>query len=265
MPYDAAMIGVFDSGLGGLGVLADIRRLEPRADLVALADQAHAPYGDRPPESVAAWTHAATDHLIGLGCDTVVIACNTASTVALASLRAARPDTAFVGMEPAVKPAADSTGTGVIAVLGTTRTIEGPLLASVVERFGAGHRVLPIALPGLVDLIEDGLVDGEATGRLLAARLAPALEAGADTYVLACTHYGFARHRIEEVVGEATVIDPAEAVARQALRVHPEAAAGSGTLALLTTGDPVRMRRQVGLILGWDDPVAPVRLSVPVR
>ena len=255
------MIGVFDSGLGGLGIVAAIRQLSPTADLVVLADQARAPYGDRPTVDVRSFTHEAATDLIGRGCTTVVVACNTASTAALASLRDAHPDLAFVGMEPAVKPAAAHTDSGVIAVLGTTGTIEGDLLASVIDRFGSDRTVMGVALPGLVEMIEDGLAEAPAVERFLERSLEGPKQAGADTYVLACTHYGFARAAIESVVGSAAVIDPAEPVAKQALRVATPAR-GDGSTTLLTTADPVRMRRQVELILGWDLPVEKVGVGV---
>lgn len=256
------MIGVFDSGLGGLGIVAAIRDLSPTADLVVLADQARAPYGDRPTEEVRTFTHEAADELIGRGCTTVVVACNTASTAALASLRHAHPNLTFVGMEPAVKPAAAHTDSGVIAVLGTTGTIEGDLLASVIDRFGSDRTVMRVALPGLVEMIEDGLAEAPAVERFLEQALDEPKQAGADTYVLACTHYGFARGAIESVVGPAaSVIDPAEPVARQALRVAGHGG-GEGSTRILTTADPVRMRRQVQFILGWDLPVERVGMGV---
>lgn len=258
------MIGVYDSGLGGLGVLAAIRALSPTADIVGLADQANAPYGDRPIGEVRRFAERAADHLGGHGCDTIVIACNTASTAALEHLREVRPDIAFVGMEPAVKPAVAATESGVVAVLGTTATIEGRLLAKMVEHHAGDTRVIGIPLPGLVELVEDGLAASSATRAFLADRLRPSLDAGCDTYVLACTHYGFAREVIDDLVEGRTVIDPAEAVARQALRVTAGHEAGAGSTRLLTTGDPVRMRRQVGLILGWDLPVEAVA-TAPAR
>lgn len=259
------MIGVYDSGLGGLGVLAAIRELSPTVDLVALADQANAPYGDRPTEEVRTFADRATGLLLERGCRTIVIACNTASTAALDHLRATWDGVAFVGMEPAVKPAVATTESGVVAVLGTTATIEGRLLSKVVADHAGGATVVGIPLPGLVEMVEDGLAGSGATRAFLADRLAPAIDAGADTYVLACTHYGFTRDAIADIVGDATVVDPAEAVARQALRVTPGHGDGSGSTSLLTTGDPVRMRRQVRLILGWDVPVQPVAAIAPAR
>lgn len=255
---------MYDSGLGGLGVLAALRDLSPTADIVALADQANAPYGDRPIDEVRDFAEEAAGHLVRRGCDTIVIACNTASTAALDHLRATLPDISFVGMEPAVKPAVARTVSGVIAVLGTTATIEGRLLAKMVDHHAAGTTVVGIPLPGLVELVEDGLAESPATSAFLEPRLQPAKDAGADTYVLACTHYGFARDAIERLVDGSVVIDPAEAVARQALRVSERHGEGTGSTSLLTTGDPVRMRRQVSLILGWDLPVEVVA-TAPAR
>jgi glutamate racemase len=258
------VIGVYDSGLGGLGVLAAIRASSPTADIVGLADQANAPYGDRHTDEVRRFAEQAADHLIGHGCDTIVVACNTASTAALDHLRAVRPSVRFVGMEPAVKPAVAHTTSGVIAVLGTTATIEGRLLAKMIDHHAGDTMVVGIPLPGLVELVEDGLATSPATEAFLERRLRPAREAGADTYVLACTHYGFAREPIERLAPGATVIDPADAVARQALRVSAGHGTGSGSTTLLTTGDAVRMRRQVSVILGWDLPVGVVA-SAPAR
>jgi glutamate racemase len=247
------MLGVFDSGLGGLAVAGAIRRLDTRVDLVVFADQARAPYGDRPHAEVLAFAHEATDLLAGRGCSTIVVACNTASTVALAELRLARPNLFFVGMEPAVKPAVAATRSGVVVVVGTTTTIEGRLLADVVARFGGSTRVVGIALPGLVELVEDGLADAAAVDTLLSRHLDRTPVADADVLVLACTHYGFARPAFERVLGPGvTIIDPAEAVARQALR---HTTPGDGRTTLITSGDPVRARRQVALMLGWDLPV----------
>jgi glutamate racemase len=128
----------------------------------------------------------------------------------------------------------------------------------MIERFGKGRTVMGVALPGLVEMIEDGLAHAPAVERFLQRELAGAIAEGADTYVLACTHYGFARDAIEAVTGPGTtVIDPAEPVARQALRVSG-GDGGSGSTVVLTTADPVRMRRQVRLILGWDLPVGQV-------
>lgn len=231
------MIGILDSGLGGLAVATWTRRLLPDADIRYVADQAHAPYGDRDPAEVAARVRRLVASLVDEGAATVVLASNTISAAALHRLRAEVPDVAFVGMEPAIKPAVARTRSGVIAVLGTTATIEGPLLADMVARHAAGTTVVPIALPGLVDLVEAGKADSPETAAFLAPRLRHAREAGADTWVLACTHYSFVVGALVDVVGEAAdVIDPAEAVARQVARVDP--GEGSGSAVARTTGSP---------------------------
>ncbi len=237
------MVGIFDSGLGGLSVLTAVRAALPGADLLYVADQARAPYGDRSLREVLDFAREMTTLMIERGAVTTVLASNTISNAALHTLRDEHPGRTFVGLEPAVKPAVAATRTGVIAVLATTATINGPLLADMIDRYADNVRVLGVPLPGLVDLIEDGLGTTAHTERFLTEHLAAPLAAGADVYVLACTHYPFARPVLERLLGDAILIDPAEAVARQVERVHP--AGGSGHTVAVTTGDPVRFRRQL--------------------
>ena len=239
------MIGIVDSGLGGLAVAHWIRRLLPRADLVYVADQAHAPYGDRDPEEVAHRTRALVDGLLADGADTIVLASNTISAAALHRLREDLPGVPFVGMEPAVKPAVAQSRAGVVAVLGTTATIEGPLLADMITRHGSRARIVPIALPGLVDLVEAGRGEAPEATEFLSTRLGPGVEAGADAWVLACTHYTFARRALERVLPPGTaIIDPAEAVARQVARVDP--GDGTGQAEARTTGPIEVFRARIG-------------------
>ncbi len=231
------MIGVFDSGVGGLSVLTEIRREMPTADLLYLADQARAPYGVRTLEEVADMTGDASQWLLDRGATTITIACNTASAAALHALRAAHPDIPFVGMEPAVKPAALRTDSGVIGVVATAATFQGALFASVVQRHAAGATVLTRACPKWVELVEMGEVQGPEARQQVEMCLAPLLEAGADILVLGCTHFPFLVPLIEAVAGPAlTVVDPAPAVARQVKRVAKDAA-GMGRLILATSGD----------------------------
>ena len=237
------LVGIFDSGLGGLSVLTAVRRALPTADLLYVADQARAPYGDRSLAEVLAFAREMNELMTGRGTTTTVLASNTISNAALHQLRAEQPSRTFVGMEPAVKPAVAATKTGVIAVLATTGTIEGPLLADMIHRFAADVRVIGVPLPGLVDLIEDGLGATSHTERFLADHLGEPIAAGADVYVLACTHYPFAKAALTSVVGDARLIDPAEAVARQVERVHQ--GQGAGRAVALTSGDPVRFRNQI--------------------
>ena len=161
-----------------------------------------------------------TRFLLGEGAKLIVVACNAASAAALHHLRSTFPDVPFVGMEPAVKPAAETTHTGVVGVLATPATFQGALYASVIERFAKGVKVIQDTCPGLVGRIEAGELDGKGTRAILEKALHPMLEAGIDTVVLGCTHYPFVIPLIEEIAGpRVRVIDPAPAVARQVKRV----------------------------------------------
>jgi glutamate racemase len=213
-------IGVFDSGVGGLSVLRAMRELMPEEPVIYFGDQGHVPYGPRPMEQVRDFSEAITRFLVDQDAKLIVVACNTASAAALHYLRKKFPDVSFVGMEPAVKPAAERTRSGLVGVLATPATFQGALYASVLERFANGVQVLQHACPGLVDQIERGDLEGEETRAILEAALHPMLRRGIDTVVLGCTHYPFVIPLIEQVVGEnVRVIDPAPAVAKQAQRL----------------------------------------------
>jgi glutamate racemase len=214
------MIGVFDSGVGGLSVLKAIRAMMPGEPILYFADQGHVPYGPRPLEEVRAFSEEITRFLLAGGAKLIVVACNTASAAALHYLRKKFPAVPFVGMEPAVKPAAEHTKSGVVGVLATPATFQGALYASVVERFARGVTVLQHTCPGLVGQIEKGALKAPETRSILEAALHPMLEQGIDTVVLGCTHYPFAIPLIQQIVGDhVRVIDPAPAVARQAKRL----------------------------------------------
>jgi len=250
------MIGIFDSGVGGLSVLTEIRRELPAADLLYLADQARAPYGVRTLAEVADMADEASRWLLDRGATTITIACNTASAAALHALRADHPDVPFVGMEPAVKPAVVSSATGVIGVVATAATFQGELFASVLLRHATGATVLTQACPEWVELVENAEVDGPDARRHVAACLAPILDGGADTLVLGCTHFPFLVPLIEEVAGPGVrIVDPAPAVARQVRRVA--SGVGSGRLTLATSGEPERFR-QVALELAGIEALDPV-------
>lgn len=213
-------IGVFDSGIGGLTVLHAIHQLMPDEPLLYLADQAHVPYGQRSLEEVRHFSRIITQDLLDQGSRLIVVACNTASAAALRYLRQVFPDIPFVGMEPAVKPAAEHTRSGVVGVLATPATFQGELYASVVERFGQGVKLLQHTCPGLVMQIENGNLDSAETRRILEEALHPMLNQGIDTVVLGCTHYPFVIPLIQQIVGPGVrVIDPAPAVARQVQRL----------------------------------------------
>jgi len=213
-------IGIFDSGVGGLSILREIRNLLPQEDLHYFADQAHVPYGARSLEEVRGYCEEITSFLLRQGAKLIVVACNTASAASLYSLRNRFPDMLFVGMEPAVKPAAESTLNGVVGVLATPATFQGELFASVVERFAEGVTVLPQTVPDLVERIEAGEIDTPAIRNIISRAIQPLLDAGADTLVLGCTHYPFIIPILQELAGEGVkVINPSPAIARQTLRL----------------------------------------------
>ena len=197
-----------------------VRALLPGERLIYVGDQGHVPYGPRPLAEVQAFSVAITRFLLGQGAKMIVVACNAASAAALHHLRETFPDVPFVGMEPAVKPAAEQTHSGVVGVLATPATFQGALYASVVERFAHGVTVLQDVCPGLVGQIEQGNLSGPETRQILEKALRPMLAQGADTVVMGCTHYPFVIPLIEEIGGgRLRVIDPAPAVARQVKRV----------------------------------------------
>lgn len=258
-------IGVFDSGVGGLSVLRAIRALLPSESIIYLGDQAHVPYGSRSLEEVRAFSEGITRFLLGRGAKLIVVACNTASAAALQFLRSTFPTMPFVGMEPAVKPAAEHTRTGVVGVLATPATFQGALYASVIERFAQGVTVLQDTCPGLVGQIEKGELDSPVTRAILEKSLQPMLARRIDTVVLGCTHYPFVIPLIESIVGpDVRVIDPAPAVARQVMRLLEArgllAAQGTdGRVMYLTTGDAERFRASVRSLLGEEGEVRAVR------
>jgi len=213
-------IGMFDSGVGGLSVLRAISSKIPNEDVLYLADQAHIPYGSKSKKKIRRFAVEITRFLIDQGAKLIVVACNTASAAALHDLRDRFPSVSFVGMEPAVKPAAETTRTGKVGVLATSTTFAGDLYASVVERFAKHVTIYKSACPGLVEEIESGGFETLETRKILKEALEPMLEAGIDTVVMGCTHYPFVIPLIEEITGpEVRTIDPAPAIARQAHRL----------------------------------------------
>ncbi|PHN04245.1 glutamate racemase [Flavilitoribacter nigricans] len=209
-------IGVFDSGIGGLTVANAILERLPQESILYFADTAHIPYGQKSLSSIRQYSLDITEQLLQLQCKAIVVACNTASGAALSYLRDCFPDVIIVGMEPAVKPAAEATHSGVVGILATAGTFKSERYAQLMERYTAGIRVLQNPCVGLVELIEAGETESPATEALLRSILDPMLESGADTFVLGCTHYPFVRPLISRLLPEtAVIIDPAPAVARQ--------------------------------------------------
>ncbi len=250
-------IGIFDSGVGGLSVLREIRTLLPDENALYIADQVHVPYGSRPVDQVRTFSEGITRSLLSKGSKIIVVACNTASAAALHDLREKFPEIPFVGMEPAVKPAAEQTKTGVVGVLATPATFQGALYASVVERFASGGvTVLQHTCPGLVAQIELGEVDTSKTRKILEEALLPMLQKGIDTVVLGCTHYPFVIPLIEQICGDQVrVIDPAPAVARQTQRVLASAqllsgASNNSTVEYFTSGSELDFRSTLKKLTG---------------
>lgn len=217
-----APIGIFDSGVGGLSVAREIRRLLPMEDIIYYADSAFCPYGDKDPEVIRRREIAIVDFLLSQGAKMIVVACNTASSTGLDDLRKMFP-VPIVGMEPAVKPAVAATRNGKIGILATSVTIAGERLASLIKRFAEHVNVITQPCPGLVERVEHGQLDDPETEKILAGFLKPILEQQADTIVLGCTHYPFLTPLIEKIVGpNIAIIDTGEAVAKQVSRVLNE-------------------------------------------
>ena len=214
-------IGIFDSGLGGLSVLLEIEQLMPDRDIVYVADSAHVPYGTKSPEFIRNRSLAITTFLVEvLRSETVVVACNTATTHAVGTLRERFTSTPIVGMEPALKPAAAATRSGIVGVLATPATLLGERFVELVQRYTDGIELLTQPSPGLVERVEAGELDGPETERLLRLYTEPMLARGADTIVLGCTHYPFLADTLRRIVGPSvTLIDTGAAVARQTARV----------------------------------------------
>jgi glutamate racemase len=249
-------IGVFDSGIGGISVLRAIRRQLPEESVIYFGDQRHIPYGSRPMGQIRIFSEAITKFLLAKEAKILVVACNTASAAALKYLRENFPSVPFVGMEPAVKPAAEHTHTGRVGVLATPATFQGALYASVVERFANGVELFQSTCPGLVQQIEKGNLAGEETRRILETALLPMLEEKIDTVVLGCTHYPFVIPLIQQIVGDSIrVIDPAPAVAKQTERLIEAAgtrnqSGSKGEIKLYTSGEPNELKSMLPVLLG---------------
>ena len=249
-------IGIFDSGVGGLSVLRAIHAQMPAENILYFGDQGHIPYGPRPMEQIRQFSESITDFLLEQNAKIIVVACNTASAAALKYLREKFPGVKFVGMEPAVKPAAERTQTGRVGVLATPATFQGALYASVVERFANGVELFQNTCNGLVQQIEQGNLAGAETRKILEDALRPMLEQNIDTVVLGCTHYPFVIPLIEQIVGEnVRVIDPAPSVAKQTQRLLEAGemlneSDAKGTVKLYTSGDPEVLKSQLPLLYG---------------
>lgn len=250
-------IGVFDSGMGGLSVLAELRKLLPHEDFVYFGDNGNCPYGGRPDEWLRARSLQIADFLLEKGAKAIVVACNAASAAGLEHLRALR-QAPIIGLVPAVKLAVALTQTGAIGVLATKAALRGQLLADVIDRFAtpAQVEVVSVAPAGLVEAVEHGDLDSPQTADAVRAAVTPMLNHRVDAIVLGCTHYPFLKPLIRQVAGDsAQLIDSGEGVARQTCRVlaarrllrPPDY---EGSLTVYTSGEPETVRPVVWRLVG---------------
>ncbi len=213
------MIGIFDSGIGGLSVFREIRKVLPEEKYIYYSDNAHCPYGEKSREYIINRARTITELLISKGAEIIVVACNTATAAAISTLRQEYP-VKFIGMEPAIKPAALSTKTGVIGVLATAGTLKADKYLITRGKYAEGVKIAEHVGQGFVELVESGKTSGEEAGTIVRASLKPLLDEGADRIVLGCTHYPFLIETIRKTAQELypereiEIIDPAPAVAK---------------------------------------------------
>ncbi len=221
------MIGIFDSGIGGLSVFREIRKVLPDEKYIYFSDNAHCPYGEKSREYIINRARAITDLLISRGADIIVVACNTATAAAIAALRQ-EYRIKFIGMEPAIKPAALSTRTGTVGVLATAGTLKADKYLNTKGKYAEGIRITEHIGQGFVELVEKGKTTGEEAENIVRNSIKPLLDEGADRIVLGCTHYPFLMDTIKKVSEELyperniEIIDPAPAVAKHLLEVMQE-------------------------------------------
>lgn len=248
-----APIAVFDSGVGGLSVLAEIQRLLPHESLLYFADCGHIPYGEKTPEFIRQRCNVMAGFFREQGAKALVIACNTATVAAVADLRRDFPEWPIVGMEPAVKPAAAATRSGVVGVLATTGTLQSAKFAALLDRFAADVRVITQPCPGLVELIESGDLHSVELRNLLQHYVEPLLANGCDTIILGCTHYPFLKPLLKTMIPDSiSLIDTGAAVARQLRRLLAErdllAEGANRPVRFWTSADPAFFRKTLPLL-----------------
>ena len=243
------MIGIFDSGIGGLSVYREIRKVLPEQSYIYYSDNAHCPYGEKSREYIIGRAREITRFLMDKGCEIIVVACNTATAAAIASLREEFP-IRFIGMEPAIKPAAKATKTGTVGVLATAGTLKATKYTDTRAKWAQNVRIVEHIGQGFVELVEKGITTGPEAESTVRTSLMPLLDAGADMIVLGCTHYPFLSDTIKKVASEAypdrsiEVIDPAPAVARHLVEVMAEEGISSGngfSIELHASGDPTTL------------------------
>jgi glutamate racemase len=253
LPF-ADAIGVFDSGVGGLSVLRAIRAALPAENLVYVADSGHAPYGDKSEAHIIERTLTVGNWLAVSGVKAITVACNTATVVAIRHLRE-QTHIPVVAIEPAIKPAANTTRTGVVGVLATTQTLQSESVARLCLEHGEGKRILLQACPGWVEAVEEADLHSPQTEALLRQFVVPLMDQGVDTLVLGCTHYPFLRNTLQRIVGDDVVlIDPAVAVATELTRRLGNDRRMDeqhiGTTRFFTTGDVLHVQQVVAHLWG---------------
>ena len=255
----AKMIGIFDSGIGGLSVFREIHKVLPEQSYIYYSDNAHCPYGEKTREYIIDRAREITRFMLEKGCEIIVVACNTATAAAISTLRAEFP-VKFIGMEPAIKPAAQITQTGVVGVLATAGTLKASKYLDTREKWAQNVKIAEHIGQGFVELVETGKISGPSAEETVRASLMPLLEAGADTIVLGCTHYPFLIGTIEKIAREefpqrsVTVIDPAPAVARHLLEVMAEEGIATSDaygfmIELHASGDPANLQKTFATLL----------------
>ena len=247
-----ATVGVFDSGSGGLSVLREIRKILPHERFIYYSDTAHCPYGEKTPEYIIDRSMAVSRELLSRGAQAIVVACNTATAAAIASLRSSF-SIPFVGMEPAVKPAAMLTRSGVVGVLATAGTLRAPKYLNIRGNYEGRVRIVESVGKGFVELVESLELDGPHAEALVRGSLCPLLDEGADTVVLGCTHYPFLLPLMQRIAPDGvTFIDPAPAVARRLRDVLGmggiATGEGEGSVELLSSGPAATLQKLFSLI-----------------
>ena len=211
-------IGVFDSGIGGLSVLAEIYRKDPELTFSYIADTAFNPYGNKTEKQIIQRSHYLTQQLLNKGADLIVVACNTATAFAIEELRK-HYQVPIVAMEPAIKPAAEQSQTGKVLIMATTMTLSSDRYYHLLERFAEQSQFIHQACPGLVEIVENMEVEKPEAKQLIHQYVQPALENDIDSIVLGCTHYPFMKDIIRELVGDhISIIETSEAVSRQVVK-----------------------------------------------
>ena len=242
------MIGIFDSGIGGLSVFREIRKVLPEQSYIYYSDNAHCPYGEKSREYIIDRARTITRFLLGKGCEIIVVACNTATAAAISTLREEFP-VKFIGMEPAIKPAAQATRTGVVGVLATAGTLKATKYIDTRARWAQNVSIVEHIGQGFVELVEKGITTGPEAETTVRTSLTPLLDAGADIIVLGCTHYPFLSDTIKKIASEVypdiDIIDPAPAVARHLMEVMAVEGISSGdgfSIELHASGDPTTLK-----------------------